>query len=494
MTGNILVYDREIFYRTYIEDLLRGERFEVISVNNIEELFRTVKDTIPDLIIADFSELGEKDADFIVTLKKRYPTLPIITTVNSERKELIVKYIRLGVFDCIEKPIIKEELVLSTKKAIEFNRYKIEERERLSKIKKLASGTEKLLYASRKPLPQIPLKYPGSMLIQSILDSIVIAFDAEKVSLSWLDKENKKYYVVACAGYCMDIKLFKPRAIGEGIIGYVADKKEAIYVTDICEDKRFSGSPFKEQYKTSSFMCGPIILNDEVVAVVSVSDRKVPKPYTEEDFILFKSFISQIAFALESSAMISYLENSIKRLNIYKEISSLIIDIVESGDILNKIMQSVSKYMNAEGSALYVIDENKEYFLCEGFSNLKFKDKFVYHELLNKFLEGIQNQKSSKALYNAVSKFFEGTNLRNFISFPIHMKNFPLGFLLVINLKDNENVDYDTMQDICRLVSVAFKNNWLYKNLCITADELVKVNKELEEANLNLLKKLSKGE
>jgi hypothetical protein len=330
------------------------------------------------------------------------------------------------------------------------------------------------------------------MLIQSILDSIVIAFDAEKVSLSWLDKEKKKYYVVACAGYCIDIKLFKPRSIGEGIVGYVAHTKEAIYVPDISNNEKFKSSPFKDQYKSSSFMCGPVILNNEVVAVVSVSDRKIPKPYTEEDFILFKSFIAQISFALESSFMISFLETSFRRLNIYKEISSLIVDMVDTGDILNKILVSITKYLNAEGSALYVMDENKENFLLEAKGFLNFKEKFVYHELLEKLLSGPQDSRSSKALFNAVSKFIENGLIRNFVSFPIFMKNFPLGFLLFINLSEKEDVDYDAMHDICKLISVAFKNNWLYKNLCITADELVRVNRELEEANKNLINKMTK--
>lgn len=492
--GVILIYDREIFYSTYIEDVLHGEKYRVLKADSIGEILKIIKNDCPHVVLFDITELGESDLEFLGNIKKSFPTLPVISIVSSERKELVIRYIRAGVFDCIEKPIIKEELILSVKKAIEFSIYKKEELDRISKISKIAKGTETLIQASRRPLPDVPLKYPGSMLIQSILDSIVIAFDAEKVSLSWLDREKKKYYVVACAGYCMDIKLFKPRSIGEGIVGYVAHTKEPIYVSDIASDDRFRTSPFRDQYKSSSFMCGPVILNNEVMAVVSVSDRKIPKPYTEEDFILFKSFISQISFALESSYMISFLESSFKRLNIYKEISSLIVDIVDTGDILNKILVSVTKYLNAEGSALYVIDENKENFLLEAKSFLNFKEKFVYHELLAKLLSSPQDNKSSKALSNAVSKFVENNLTKNFVSFPIYMKNFPLGFLLFINLSDKESLDYDTMQDICKLISVAFKNNWLYKNLCITADELVKVNRELEEANKHLISKITQTE
>ncbi len=490
--GTILVYDREIFYSTYIEDILLGERYRVVKACSISEIPELIKNSFPYVFLCDISELNDGDLDFLGMIKKNFPTLPVISIVSSDKKELVVRYIRAGVFDCIEKPIIKEELILSVRKAIEFSIYKQEEIERASKIKKIAKGTETLIQASRKQIPDIPLKYPGSMLIQSILDSIVIAFDAEKVSLSWLDREKKKYYVVACAGYCMDIKLFKPRSIGEGIIGYVADKKEAIYVSDISIDGRFKTSPFKNQYKSSSFMCGPVIFNNEVVAVVSISDRKIPKPYSEEDFILFKSFIAQIAFAIESAHMISFLEASFRRLNIYKEISSYIVDMVDTGDILNKILISVTRYLNSQGSALYVMDENKENFILEAKSFLEFREKFVYHELLEKLIISPQDHKSSRPLFNAVSKFVDGVTIRDFISFPIYMKNFPLGFLIFINISNREGVDFETMQDICKLISVALKNNWLYKNLCVTADELVRVNKELEGTNKKLIVEIAK--
>lgn len=489
----VLVYDSEFFYSTYIEDVLHGERYRVIKASIINEIPELIKNASPYVVLCDVSELNDGDLEFLGMIKKNFPTLPVISIVSSDKKESVVRYIKAGVFDCIEKPIIKEELILSVRKAIEFTIYKREEIERVSKIKKIVKGTETLIQASRKRLPKLPLKYPGSMLIQSILDSIVIAFDAEKVSLSWLDREKGKYYVVACAGYCMDIKLFKPRSIGEGIVGYVANTKEAIYVPDISMDERFKTSPFKDQYKSSSFMCGPVILNNEVVAIVSVSDRKIPKPYTEEDFILFKSFIAQISFAIESTHMISFLEASFRRLNIYKEISSLIVDMVDTGDILNKILVSLTRYLNAQGSALYVIDENKDNFILEAKSFLQFKEKFIYHELLEKLLNSPQDHKSSKALFNAVSKFVDDALIKNFISFPVYMRNFPLGFLLFINLSDKESIDYDTMQDICKLISVALKNNWLYKNLCITADELVRVNRELEEANKNLINQITKN-
>lgn len=491
LKGKILVFEPQVFYSSYIEDILKIEGFQVKCLKSTKDVVPAIKEGFYDVLIADISNFKEKDVGFLEILKKSFPTLPIITLVSSEKKDLVVRYIRLGVFDCIEKPIIREELIFSVQRAIQFSYYRREEKERITRLKRLAEGSETLLEASRLKDVNIPLKYPGSMLIQSILDSIVIAFDAEKVSLSWLDESKKKYFVVACAGYCMDIKLFAPRKIGEGVLGYVAHKKEAVYVTDITKDGRFSSSPFKKQYKSSSFMCGPVMLNKEVVAIVSVSDRKDDKPYREEDFFLFKSFLAQITFALESTTLINNLEHNYERLSVYKELSTLIINLVDAGEIINKMAQVISKNTGASGCAFYVLDENKENFLCEGSYGLKFKENFVYHDFLNKFLEGTQNSTRAKSLFKALSNFISGVELKNFVSFPIFLKNFPLGFLLLVNVNRDKDIDSDTMSDICQLVSIAFKNNWLYKNLCDTADELVKANRELEELNEKLLKELS---
>lgn len=484
--SKIVIYEPKLFYRSLIVDILEREECEIFVSENLKSLVASIYEFSPDLILINLVGLEDKDVEFLMALKKSFPTLPVIALVDADKKELVVKYVRTGVFDCVAKPILKEELILAVKKAEEFTYYKKEEVARLNRLKKLAHGSEKIYHfmKSRRDI-KMPLNYPGDKLVQSILDSISIVLDAEKVSISWLDTKKKTYQVIACAGHCVDIKMFKPRAVGEGIIGYVANNRETIYVKDIGKDKRFNVSSFKDQYKSGSFLCGPIIIADEVAAVLSVSDRKDGKPFSEEDFFVFKTFLVQITYAIETGLMIGTLEANNSKLKIYKDIAEHIVNLVEAGDILKNILQTVSQYFNAKAACLYIMDENREYLINEGWYGMDFKEKVSFLDSHNQLLTKIHNSKD-KEIAKLLTILTNHTGLGNFFTIPIKLKDFPLGFLLVVNMKEDV-VDEVMLDDISKLVSVAFKNNWLYKNLCIIADELVKTNKDLEELNKNKL-------
>lgn len=486
----IVIYEPKTFFRALIADVLEREGYEVFVNENVKAVVSLIYESDPDVFLLDLSELKDRDIEFLMALKKSFPNLPLISLIDAEKKELVVRYLRAGVFDCVSKPIIKEELIAAVKKALEFSNYRREESLRLGKLKRLAYGSEKILGSLKKNHIEIPLCYPGDRLVQSILDSISLVLESEKVSVSWLDKEKETYQVIATAGHNLDRKSFKPRKIGEGVVGYVAYHKEAVHVEDIATDKRFKTSSFGEQYKSSSFMCGPIIFSDEVVAVLSVSDKKDGKPFNEEDFLLFKTFLMQIMYAIEGSLMIRALETKNQKLKIYNEIAEHMVNLVEGGDIINSILKTIMAHFQAKGVSLFIMDENKEFFVNEGSLGLKFKDKVVFTEAHETFLSNNLTEKNVEAV-KLVKLLLKDAELKKFCSTPIKLKRFPLGFLLVVNYTSTHE-DSGLMEDITGLVSVAFKNNWLYKNLCVVADELVKANRELD--GLTKRDKLKKGE
>lgn len=290
--------------------------------------------------------------------------------------------------------------------------------------------------------------------------------------------DKRKYYVIACAGICIDVALMKPKAMGEGIIGYVADKKEAVLVEDITKDDRFIVSPYKKQYKSNSFMCGPIFIDGEVNAVVSVSDRKDGAVFTEEDLVIFKSFLNQLSFVFQTNQLIEELEKNSKRFEIYYDLSDYIINLVETSEILKNLLISISKHFSAKGCAIYLIDENREFIAEETSIGVKFKSKVQFYDHLGDFLSRAQSSLLNKDLVKLMETLFLEEKIINAVTVPIMLKNFPLGFVLIIDFKVDE-IDEKMLEDISRLFSVAIKNDWLYKSLTKTVDELVETNKTL---------------
>ncbi len=478
MSKRILIYHPKVFYRTFIGDLLKKEGIDCEAFESVNLLLKSMSENTPQGIIVDVEELGDKDLAFIEFVRKKFPQVAVIVVIGGEKREYASRYLKMGAIDCIEKPIKKEELLSAVRKISNIEKQRKENiNPSVERLMALSETTERLSKIARKKIP-IKLSYPQSELVQSILDTILMLFNAEKVSLSWLDMDKRKYYVIACSGLCEDISRLKPKAMGEGIIGYVADKKEAVLVKDISRDVRFSESPYKRQYKSGSFMCGPIFLDGDVVATISVSDKKDRSHFTEEDLFLFKSFLNQLSYVFKTNLLMEELEKNTKRFELYYELSDHIINLVESNEILSNLISSVLKHFLAEGGAIYIIDENREFIVKESSLGLRFKERVQFYEHVSEFLSQIQISLNSKDLTRLIETLFLEEKISNAITIPIFLKSFPLGFLVIINsrLKD---FDENMLMDLSRLFSVAIKNDWLYKNLNKTVDELVETNKKL---------------
>ncbi len=478
MSNKVVVYHPKIFYRNFITETLSKEAISVEAVDSVKLFVKRIEETSPQAVIVDVDEMETKDLAFISYLRKNFPYLAIIILLGSDKREYAVRYLKIGAIDCLEKPLKRDDLIDSIKRAIKIDKHKKEKSSSsIERLITLIESSEKISKLAHKKVI-LKLKSPQRDLVQSVLDTISLLFNAEKVSISWLDMEKRKYFVIACAGMCVDVALMKPKAMGEGIIGYVADKKEAILVKDITKDDRFVVSPYQKQYKGNSFMSGPIFIDGEVVAVVSVSDRKDNSPFNEEDLIIFKSFLPQLSFVFKTNQLIEELEKERKRFDVYYELSDYIINLVETSEILKNLLQSVAKNFMARGCALYIIDENREFIVRESSVGANFKEKVQFYDHLGELISKVQSSLVNKDVTKLMETLFVKEKIKNAVSTPILLKNFPLGFLLVVDFK-LEDIDDRLIGDLSRLFSVAIKNDWLYKNLTKTVNELVETNKAL---------------
>jgi len=73
--------------------------------------------------------------------------------------------------------------------------------------------------------------------------------------------------------------------VGSGIAGLVAQSRQPLLVTDIGSDNRFV-SRDSERYQTGSFLCVPLVNQDQLVGVVCANDKRSGTPFTKTDIEL----------------------------------------------------------------------------------------------------------------------------------------------------------------------------------------------------------------
>lgn len=146
----------------------------------------------------------------------------------------------------------------------------------------------------------------ASQLISSELEIANLPFTVERIfanilkigkfSLSILDANENKFRI------CQTIRTL-PLVLDQWsspISRYVIQKMEPLFVPDAKKEKRFQ-FPRAAAYTTKSFIVIPIIVQDEVLGLVSLTDRSDGLELTERDFNLARLLSAQLGIALKNA-------------------------------------------------------------------------------------------------------------------------------------------------------------------------------------------------
>lgn len=111
------------------------------------------------------------------------------------------------------------------------------------------------------------------------VDLIVLSTDATEGSLMLLHEGRELLTITSARGLGRDIVQETRRHLGEGISGWVAKHKEPLLLVGPVKDSRFSGVG----RGIKDALCVPLMTTDEVIGVLSVSNRRGDGNFNEAD-------------------------------------------------------------------------------------------------------------------------------------------------------------------------------------------------------------------
>ncbi|MBI5415945.1 MAG: diguanylate cyclase [Candidatus Omnitrophica bacterium] len=137
-----------------------------------------------------------------------------------------------------------------------------------------------------------------------IIEGIIAILEVERCSLMLVDEKTGELVIKGAVG--LDHKIMKESKLsfGQGIAGLVAQERKPLLVRIIDEDERV-GRGNLPSYKTKSFLSVPILLDQKLLGVLNVSDRKPPADeiFTDFDLRILLSVARQAAVALENTQL-----------------------------------------------------------------------------------------------------------------------------------------------------------------------------------------------
>ncbi len=137
----ILVIDDEPLQRDILKTILDDEGYETYTASSGEEGTKVLKDISPDVVLTDLKMEGMDGIEFIEALPEESFKPPVIVMTAYGTISSAVEAIKKGAFDYLSKPLEKDVLSITVKRAVEkaellkenlqlqkalFDRFKIE--------------------------------------------------------------------------------------------------------------------------------------------------------------------------------------------------------------------------------------------------------------------------------------------------------------------------------------------------------------------------------
>ena len=176
--------------------------------------------------------------------------------------------------------------------------------------------------------------------------------EASAIMLHDEDKEHL-FFKVATGEKSGSINRFRVK-IGEGIAGWVAEKREPLLVNDVAADPRFSAQMDQMSgFKTRSALCVPMIAAGDFLGVVEILNKK-SGAFTEIDKGLLESLASLAALAIANARVVGGFRN------FYSNTIEILISAIEARDLrmsghcwrVAQRASSLGRRLGMEGQAL----------------------------------------------------------------------------------------------------------------------------------------------
>jgi DNA-binding NtrC family response regulator len=119
MTGSILLVDDEKGQREILTAILRKEGYRIVSAPSAREALQYLKNDDFDIVLTDLKMQGMTGMDLLEQVLEDNPGQCIIIMTAHGTIDSAVEAMRKGAFDYLEKPLDREDLLLTLQRAFE---------------------------------------------------------------------------------------------------------------------------------------------------------------------------------------------------------------------------------------------------------------------------------------------------------------------------------------------------------------------------------------
>ena len=235
---------------------------------------------------------------------------------------------------------------------------------------KSKSPVDTLSLAEAKILLDVARKVADGQTLDDQLETLVTlvteATGADRGTLFVNDPSTQELYSrVTVGGLKREIRILNTT----GIAGSVFQTGKGLLVKDVYKDSRFNKTVDEQTgYRTRSIACAPIrTVRGELIGVVEVLNRKGGKSshFTSKDLKLLEAMAMQASVSLQRSLLMELGEKEKAKEAEFLSVVSEISGEIQLGNLLAKIIRTITRLLHAERSTLFINDEKTQELYTE---------------------------------------------------------------------------------------------------------------------------------
>lgn len=310
---SILIVEDERLFLTLARDALEKAGFAVRVAEKapqaLEILRREpIRAVILDVVMPELDGLG-----LLAGIRSNHPEIPVVVVSGRDAPRTEAEARRLGVLECLRKPLNVEEMVRIVSDAIRAGRRALPEGIELPQLARLRRNVLELSNMIRWDTLGEFLK-DNTALFQRVIDLIARVLEVEIVSLMLVTEPEGTLRIAHAKGLEQDVQREAVRAVGEGISGWVAKTGEPLLIRDLSQDPVHGKSDLHPRYRTNSLMCAPVRVNGRTIGVLNANNKVTGQPFDENDLALFTTLSCLVSLSFAATQLFERLAASVDEL------------------------------------------------------------------------------------------------------------------------------------------------------------------------------------
>jgi PAS domain S-box-containing protein len=248
-------------------------------------------------------------------------------------------------------------------------------------------------------------------MLNTLMEKAMAVSQAQVGSVYMVEYEKKRFRVIAVRGLKTGLKKNSYITINESLAQCVVSNKKPLLVQDIATDSR-TKKQNDPQYGPPSFISMPILLRDDLIAILNLSHKKTKQVFDSNDEHILSIMIGEIGFALENAQLHSEVVEQKKDLQERTVELATITDQLQREIIERKQVEKALKGSDEKYRAiLETIEEG--YFEVDLAGNLTFLNDslckilgYPHHKLLGMNNQFYTTPETAKKMYHDFNQIY----------------------------------------------------------------------------------------